>query len=459
MIGGIASSIRCGQAADRTACRRAATRRRRRRARRCSTPNRRRAAGRRRQPSPTSCSPVVYVLWHAPVLCRRPPRPRTCATTGSQCGHAPAERHRCRASSTWRRRARSATSRRSTSTTRPARPAAPASRRPSRSSSSAWTSSPRSAGAWSRCRSASTCRTGSRIPTSTSTSTSATTPSPPPGTPEQLAEAVSRIVARPLDRSRPLWELYVIEGLDEGRRIAQLTKVHHATIDGASGALMLSGTPRPRPRLPPDRTRPTPWEPEAVPTDDRAAADHARRVPAPTGEDDPHSTCARSVSSPRRRESGGLRAIADLLAQPMPGPFGTADAAAAAQPQYGDDADDPPALPADARHRARRGTGRSRRTAASPTRRSRSTTPRPIRRAFGCTFNDVVMALCSGTLRRYLLTHDCLPDEPLIAMVPVSVRTRQRDRRLPEPGLRLCWPTWPPTSRIRSSACDVCNRA
>ena len=46
-----------------------------------------------------------------------------------------------------------------------------------------------------------------------------------------------------------------------------------------------------------------------------------------------------------------------------------------------------------------------------------------IRRAFGCTFNDVVMALCSGTLRRYLQAHDCLPTEPLIAMVPVSVRT------------------------------------
>src|SRR5262245_21764081 len=69
---------------------------------------------------------------------------------------------------------------------------------------------------------------------------------PPPGSDEQLAEIVARIVGRPLDRSRPLWETYVIEGLPEDR-FAILTKVHHATIDGAAGAellvLMLDGDP------------------------------------------------------------------------------------------------------------------------------------------------------------------------------------------------------------------------
>ena len=45
----------------------------------------------------------------------------------------------------------------------------------------------------------------------------------------------------------------------------------------------------------------------------------------------------------------------------------------------------------------------------------------------GRTFNDVVMALCSATLRRYLEDHDCLPEEPLIAMVPVSVRSGGED--------------------------------
>ena len=55
---------------------------------------------------------------------------------------------------------------------------------------------------------------------------------PPPGTDEQLAALVSRIIGRPLDRAHPLWESYVIEGLSDNR-FAVLTKLHHATIDGA----------------------------------------------------------------------------------------------------------------------------------------------------------------------------------------------------------------------------------
>src|SRR4051795_11612066 len=53
---------------------------------------------------------------------------------------------------------------------------------------------------------------------------------PPPGTDDKLADQVARIVARPLDRARPLWELYLIHGLEHGH-VAMLTKIHHATID------------------------------------------------------------------------------------------------------------------------------------------------------------------------------------------------------------------------------------
>src|SRR5437868_9021806 len=58
---------------------------------------------------------------------------------------------------------------------------------------------------------------------------------PAPGSQEQLSDQVARIFSRPLDRARPLWELYVIQGLEHGQT-AVLTKIHHALIDGLSGA-------------------------------------------------------------------------------------------------------------------------------------------------------------------------------------------------------------------------------
>src|SRR5204863_10212716 len=58
---------------------------------------------------------------------------------------------------------------------------------------------------------------------------------PPGGAKDKLAEQVARIVSRPLDRSRPLWELYLIHGLEDGNK-AVMTKIHHAVIDGMSGA-------------------------------------------------------------------------------------------------------------------------------------------------------------------------------------------------------------------------------
>jgi len=245
---------------------------------------------------------------------------------------------------------------------------------------------------------------------------------PPPGTEEQLGEVISRIVARPLDRSRPLWELYVIEGVDNGRLIAQLTKVHHAAIDGAAGASMLAAILDRSPDY-----RPTggaaPWVPDKIPSDEQllriTAGEYLRR---------PEKLIRLSVRSIRElaaaTQSGGLRALADVIAQPMPGPLGTLMRTRLRGPST--DVDNPPALPPTPAPR----TPWNR--PITPHRRFASTTipledAKVVRREFGCTFNDVVMALCSGALRRYLLMHDCLPDEPLIAMVPVSVRTGGED--------------------------------
>src|SRR5215217_9288403 len=77
---------------------------------------------------------------------------------------------------------------------------------------------------------------------------------PPPGDDRRLAEVTARIFARPLDRTRPLWELYVIRGLPDGR-VGLLTKVHHAAADGISGneilTTLLDPTPEERDIEPP----------------------------------------------------------------------------------------------------------------------------------------------------------------------------------------------------------------
>jgi diacylglycerol O-acyltransferase len=241
---------------------------------------------------------------------------------------------------------------------------------------------------------------------------------PAPGTPEQLAEVVSRIIARPLDRRRPLWELYVIEGVDRGTRIAQLTKVHHATIDGAAGAIMLAAILDTDPDVRPD-DRPVEWHGDRIPSTAQllglTAAEYLRR---------PEKVIRTGIRAIRQLAAstgnGGLTALGELLAQPLPGPLGELLRSRLRTVTTGED--DPPAMPITV---APRTPFNAQITAHR--RFAYTSVPldeaREIRRAFEVTFNDVVMALCAGALRRYLQLHDALPDRPLLAMVPISVRT------------------------------------
>src|SRR5262249_50824884 len=103
-----------------------------------------------------------------------------------------------------------------------------------------------------------------------------------PGTLAQLRELASRILARPLDRSRPLWEIWVIEGLEGGEQFALLNKVHHCMIDGAAGANIsqILMSPSPNAAIEP----PMAYMPRPAPTASELLLDSLRdRVRRPLG--------------------------------------------------------------------------------------------------------------------------------------------------------------------------------
>ncbi len=231
---------------------------------------------------------------------------------------------------------------------------------------------------------------------------------PPPGGSRQLADQVARIVARPLDRARPLWELYVIEGL-EGGYTAQLTKIHHCAIDGVSGAemlaLLLDVTPEPRRVDPPRR----PWRPEPQPTELEM---WLRGVWGVAG-------------TPRKGFRIVRQALRNLPAVSRSLGLGSLPGESLIDRALG------------------RKPGPLLSEAPTPTPRSLFNAPitphrrfafgsvsledvKEIKKQCGVTVNDVVMAVCAGALRRYLLGHRELPADPLVAMVPVSVRTEEQ---------------------------------
>ena len=216
---------------------------------------------------------------------------------------------------------------------------------------------------------------------------------PAPGDWRQLCIQVARLVSRPLDLDRPLWEFYVVEGLDNVEGIprgsfAVVTKVHHAAIDGMSGMEMTNAihddSPTATPSIPDIE-----WQPESAPSTAnlllRASLNNATRPMHAS------RVAARSVPQLGRLQ----RQLTERTIAPPPtriprtrwsGPVSAHRVFDAVRLRLDD------------------------------LRAIKATVP-------GATINDVVLTTVGGALRTYLLAKDELPADPLIAMAPISVRS------------------------------------
>ncbi len=221
---------------------------------------------------------------------------------------------------------------------------------------------------------------------------------PAPGGDREVADLVGRIISQPLDRTRPLWEAYVIEGLADDRW-AVLLKIHHAALDGAAGAelqtLMLDDAPT---TTVPDL--PVPPAGESVPSPGELLA----------------RTAWNYAVRPQRFAAAQTKLFQESTARmnKMMKKGGAIGPWSATTP-----------------------AGGATLTPAPPTPFNRSITPhrrlayktarlsdiKAIKTTFGVTVNDVVMAACAGALRVYLERHGALTNRPLMAGVPVSIRT------------------------------------
>jgi WS/DGAT/MGAT family acyltransferase len=233
---------------------------------------------------------------------------------------------------------------------------------------------------------------------------------PRPGGLRELADLAGDIAGHQLDRSRPLWEMWFVEGLEHDR-IGFIAKMHHSTVDGVSGAELLSVLfdlePGPRPRHA-DATTPTE---DARPADagDDAGADvptEGERIPSGL------ELMAQAMVTRSMRPieiTGDLIRTGYRVLNVRRIRLGSGGGSARARA----------ALPLSA-PRVSFNTALSRRRSVSVTALGLEDVKR-LKNTTGTTVNDVVLAVCTGALRAFLLEGDELPDRPLVAVVPVSV--------------------------------------
>jgi WS/DGAT/MGAT family acyltransferase len=209
---------------------------------------------------------------------------------------------------------------------------------------------------------------------------------PQPGRLDQLGDVVGRLLSRPLDHSRPLWELYLIEGLADDRA-AIFVKTHHAAVDGVAAFGLVAATTDLEPDAPPPPPPDEPWRPDAAPSDlSLVAHAFANLATQPLRGLKAARRIARTVVHAQRDHGGAAAAI---------GAFG------APATRFNDVI----------------GPHRAARFFDLPLDEVKK-----LKADRGVKLNDVVLGVVAGGLRRYLLRHDELPMAPLVAFVPVSVR-------------------------------------
>ncbi|MFO0691959.1 MAG: wax ester/triacylglycerol synthase family O-acyltransferase [Polyangiales bacterium] len=217
---------------------------------------------------------------------------------------------------------------------------------------------------------------------------------PKPGTLVELGAMVGRINSTPLDRSRPLWELWVIEGLENGK-FAILLKFHHAFVDGVSGAALLMHL------LDAKRTP-------------------ARMSPPPIarGEDIPSDLelVAHAMKS-RVKQPSLFLALAKRSVEAVQHVVGLRN-----DPKHTDSVTVFQAPPT---HFNQSVTARRNLAFA----RISLDDIKEVKNLVGCTVNDVVICVAGGAFRQYLLGRGALPSIPLTAVCPISVRTKEQQDR------------------------------
>ncbi len=223
---------------------------------------------------------------------------------------------------------------------------------------------------------------------------------PKPGGWKQLRRMASRIFSDPLDQSRPLWSFTFVEGLDNLSQVkpgsvAVISKIHHVAVDGVAGASLLAILFDLSPQAPKLKEAP-PYNPDPLPNELALLAKSSL------------SFAQKPLKFPKLIQSAVASTVkAGFLTRVQHLDLPTAPFTAPKTPLNG----------------------------IIAARRKWNTTilslerVKALRKIMGTTLNDIILAICAGALRRYLLEKNKLPKKPLVAMVPISTRDKQEQQQ------------------------------